>query len=201
MGSLRLSGELTQSYADLAEVQDFSFLLLPPRPLTQAPPPGPLPGVASAHQTSLITGRRWTQALPFRRRKARPASQGRIASQHCFTLDTSLPSSEPPRKTASDTRLQWDIPSPGGRRGRLTHAKSSLSIGSSIALEAPLWRVWLQCPHAASSAVLWRNQGETCAAFPHALPRLLGHPPCRLLPPGSTAVTGSPHCCCFTQNQ
>ena len=123
MGSLRLSGELTQSYADLAEVQDFSFLLLPPRPLTQAPPPGPLPGVASAHQTSLITGRRWTQALPFRRRKARPASQGRIASQHCFTLDTSLPSSEPPRKTASDTRLQWDIPSPGGRRGRLTQQK------------------------------------------------------------------------------
>lgn len=96
------------------------------RPLTQTPPPGPLPEVASAHQTSLIAGRRWTrrgQALLFRRRKARPESQGRIASQHCFTPDTSLPSSEPPPKTASDARLRWDIPSPGGRRGRLTQQK------------------------------------------------------------------------------
>lgn len=96
------------------------------RPVTQAPPPGPLPEVASAHQTSLLAGRRWTrrgEALLFRRRKARPESQGRIASQHGFTPDTSLPSSEPPPKTASDARLRWDIPSPGGRRGRLTQQK------------------------------------------------------------------------------
>lgn len=61
MGTVRLSRELTQSYADRAEVQDFSFHPLAPRPLTQAPPPEPLRGVASAHRTSLITGRRWTR--------------------------------------------------------------------------------------------------------------------------------------------
>ena len=122
MGPLRLSGELTQSYADRAEVQDLPFLLLPPRPLTQAPPPGPLPGVASAHQTSLITGRRWTQALPFRRRKARPESQGRIASQHCFTLDTS-PFFRAPSQDSQRHQAPVGHPQPRGPPGRLTQQK------------------------------------------------------------------------------
>lgn len=104
------------------------------RPLTQAPPPGPLPEVASAHQTSLIAGRRWTrrgQALLFRRRKARPESQGRIASQHCFTPDTSLPSSEPPPKTASDARLRpVGHPQPRGPPGAADPAEAPQPTGA-----------------------------------------------------------------------
>lgn len=125
MESLRLSRELTQSYPDRAEVQDFFHLLSPGlslRPLLQGlsqkwPPPTRL------HSSQAAGGPAGGQALLFRRRKARPESQGRIASQHGFTPDTSLPSSEPPPKTASDARLRWDIPSPGGRRGRLTQQK------------------------------------------------------------------------------
>lgn len=126
MGSLRLSRELTQSYPDRAEVQDFFHLLSPGlslRPLLQGlsqkwPPPTRL------HSSQAAGGP--AGAKPFCSGGGRQGLRVRaasLASTASPQTPLSLLPSPLPRQPATPGSVRWDIPSPGGRRGRLTQQK------------------------------------------------------------------------------
>lgn len=124
MESLRLSRELTQSYPDRAEVQDFFHLLSRPvtRPLLQ--------GLSRSglRPPDFTAGRRRGPAgakpsVQEEEGKARESGPHRY-SQHGFTPDTSLPSSEPLPRQPATPGFRWDIPSSRGAPGAADPAEA-----------------------------------------------------------------------------
>lgn len=92
---------------------------------TQAPPPGPLPG-GLRPQTSLIAGRRWTRrGQTFCSGGGRQGlSQGRIASQHGFTPDTSPFFRAPLPRQPATPGSGGTSPARGPPRGQLTQQEA-----------------------------------------------------------------------------
>lgn len=115
--------ELTQSYPDRAEVQDFSIssLTCHSGPSSRA---SPRSGLRPPDFT--LAGRRWTcRAKPFCSGggSARPESQAASLASTASPQHTLSPFFRAPLQDSQDARLRGTSPQPRGRRGRLTQQK------------------------------------------------------------------------------